>query len=239
MRALQVFGGSLAIPSYSLAMPSAANAKMLQIHVKPQARKFMYDLETRVRSHSTLSLPNTAQTASIRPHVVCAVLRDISFTQAAYDNFIELQEKLHANICRRRTLVAIGTHDLDTIQAPFTYEALSPKEIKFTPLNQKEEMDGERLMQFYEVKYFSAIILLLPLTSLHPTLPFPFLHPLTPSRPTRDFPSSFPLSVRLPSTPFSLMPSVVSSHCPQLLMAITLKSNFLQKTSSLSVQQQT
>jgi hypothetical protein len=26
------------------------------------------------------------------------------------------QDKLHENICRKRTLVAIGTHDLDTIQ---------------------------------------------------------------------------------------------------------------------------
>lgn len=25
------------------------------------------------------------------------------------------QDKLHQNICRKRTLVAIGTHDLDTI----------------------------------------------------------------------------------------------------------------------------
>lgn len=26
------------------------------------------------------------------------------------------------NLCRRRTLVAIGTHDLGTIEGPFTYE---------------------------------------------------------------------------------------------------------------------
>ncbi|CAG8616630.1 19868_t:CDS:2, partial [Racocetra fulgida] len=50
---------------------------------------------------------------------------------------------------RKRTLVAIGTHDFDTIKGPFTYEALSPKEIKFTPLNQKKEMNGEELMDFY------------------------------------------------------------------------------------------
>ena len=72
-------------------------------------------------------------------------------TQEAYDNFIELQEKLHANLCRKRTLVAIGTHDLDTLKAPFTYEALSPKDIRFKPLNQDKEMDGNELMQFYEV----------------------------------------------------------------------------------------
>ena len=47
--------------------------------------------------------------------------------------------------------MAIGTHDLDTLKAPFTYEALSPKSIKFKPLNQPKEYDGEELMKFYEV----------------------------------------------------------------------------------------
>ena len=37
---------------------------------------------------------------------------------------------------RRRSLVAIGTHDLDTIEGPFSYEALPPEQIKFKPLNQ-------------------------------------------------------------------------------------------------------
>ncbi|KAF2325658.1 hypothetical protein GH714_032296 [Hevea brasiliensis] len=47
---------------------------------------------------------------------------------ASYNSFIDLQDKLHQNICRRRTLVAIGTHDLDTLQGPFTYEILPPWE---------------------------------------------------------------------------------------------------------------
>lgn len=33
-------------------------------------------------------------------------------------------------------MVAIGTHDLDTVEGPFTYEALPPEQIKFKPLNQ-------------------------------------------------------------------------------------------------------
>jgi phenylalanyl-tRNA synthetase beta chain len=57
---------------------------------------------------------------------VCAVLRNITFTEASYKSFIDLQDKLHQNICRKRTLVAIGTHDLDTLAPPFTYEALPP-----------------------------------------------------------------------------------------------------------------
>eukprot|EP00128_Syssomonas_multiformis_P012901 Colp12_sorted_trinity150504_noHs@702 len=90
------------------------------------------------------------ETGKIRPHVVAAVLRDVRFTEASYDSFIDLQEKLHQNICRKRTLVAIGTHDLDTVQGPFTYEALPPSDIKFKPLSQKQEYTANQLMELYE-----------------------------------------------------------------------------------------
>ncbi|CZR54475.1 phenylalanyl-tRNA synthetase beta chain [Phialocephala subalpina] len=92
----------------------------------------------------------TKDTLKVRPYVAGAILRNIKFTQASYDSFISLQDKLHQNLARQRTLVAIGTHDLDTIKGPFTYEALPPKDIKFAPLNQTKEMDAEELMQFYE-----------------------------------------------------------------------------------------
>jgi len=47
--------------------------------------------------------------------------------------------------------VSIGTHDLDTIQGPFSYEALPPEQIKFVPLKQDKEMNAKELMEFYEV----------------------------------------------------------------------------------------
>jgi hypothetical protein len=87
----------------------------------------------------------------IRPFVSGAILRNVKFTQARYESFIALQDKLHQNLARQRSLVAIGTHDLDTLKGPFTYEALPPKDIKFIPLNQTQELNGEELMGFYEV----------------------------------------------------------------------------------------
>jgi phenylalanyl-tRNA synthetase beta chain len=87
----------------------------------------------------------------IRPYVSGAILRNVKFTQARYESFIALQDRLHQNLARQRTLVAIGTHDLDTLKGPFTYEALLPKDIKFVPLNQTQEMNGEELVEFYEV----------------------------------------------------------------------------------------
>ncbi|XP_050435827.1 phenylalanine--tRNA ligase beta subunit [Adelges cooleyi] len=90
--------------------------------------------------------PNTKQ---IRPYVVAAVLRDVTFNQARYASFIDLQDKLHQNICRKRSLVAIGTHDLDTIKGPFTYDAQPPDDIKFQALNQTEVHSATKLMDIY------------------------------------------------------------------------------------------
>ena len=102
------------------------------------------------------------ETMLVRPFVVCAVLRGVKFDKARYDSFIDLQDKLHQNICRRRTLVAIGTHDLTTIRGPFTYEALPPEDIAFTPLKQTREFRADELMEHYEsdnkLKHFLHIL---------------------------------------------------------------------------------
>ena len=87
----------------------------------------------------------------IRPLVSCTVLRNVTFTQPSYESFIALQDKLHQNLARQRTLVSIGTHDLDTLKGPFSYEALPPERINFIPLNQEKLMNGNELMEYYEV----------------------------------------------------------------------------------------
>ncbi|KAL6441099.1 hypothetical protein ACFW04_003438 [Cataglyphis niger] len=87
----------------------------------------------------------------IRGHIVAAILRDVTLTQDSYNSFIDLQDKLHQNIGRKRSLVSIGTHDLDTIKGPFLYDARPPSEICFKPLNQNKEYTGEGIMQLYAV----------------------------------------------------------------------------------------
>ncbi|CAI7897729.1 unnamed protein product [Closterium sp. NIES-54] len=121
-RSLRIFLGMDPVPQFKLAQPSSPP---IQMTVKPE-------------------------TALIRPFVVGAVLRNITFDQHRYNSFIDLQDRLHQNLCRRRTLVAIGTHDLDTLTPPFTYEALPPTEIKFVPLKQTKEFNAAELMEFYK-----------------------------------------------------------------------------------------
>ncbi|XP_014219481.1 phenylalanine--tRNA ligase beta subunit [Copidosoma floridanum] len=98
----------------------------------------------------------------VRGHLVAAVLRNVTITQSAYDSFIDLQDKLHQNIGRKRSLVSIGTHDLDTIKGPFIYDAKPPHDIKFKPLNQDKEYTGQEIMDLYahhaQLKQYLPII---------------------------------------------------------------------------------
>lgn len=105
----------------------------------------------------------------IRPFAVAAILKGVKFTKLSYDSFIDLQDKLHQNLCRydwfkndnlcciykmysrKRTLVAIGTHDLDTVKGPFRYDAQKPEGIKFIPLKQTREFNSKELLEFYLV----------------------------------------------------------------------------------------
>ncbi|KAI6246338.1 Phenylalanine--tRNA ligase beta subunit [Erysiphe necator] len=120
---LNVFRDKMQFPDYKLFKPGVDKIETITVH------------------------PDTMK---VRPYVSGAILRNVQFTQESYNSFISLQEKLHQNLARNRTLVAIGTHDLDKIHGPFSYEALPPKDITFIPLNQKTEMNGSELMEFYE-----------------------------------------------------------------------------------------
>lgn len=66
------------------------------------------------------------ETALVRPFVVAAILRGVKFDAHRYNSFIDLQDKLHQNLCRQRSLVAIGTHDLGTVQV----HAIHPMEVQ-------------------------------------------------------------------------------------------------------------
>ena len=56
----------------------------------------------------------------------------------------------------------MGTHDLDKIQGPITYEALPPKDIVFQALKQTEVMNAEQLFEVYKtdvkMKKFTPIL---------------------------------------------------------------------------------
>ncbi|PVG03621.1 putative FRS1-phenylalanyl-tRNA synthetase, beta subunit, cytosolic [Serendipita vermifera] len=124
-RALRVFLQLEKCPQVNLVLPTGGEQNLLTCHIAPEV-------------------------AQVRAYTAAAILRNVSFTQRNYDSFIDLQDKLHQNICRKRQLVSIGTHDLDTLKPPFRYEARTPTNINFIPLNKDKSYDAKELMTVYE-----------------------------------------------------------------------------------------
>lgn len=78
--------------------------------------------------------------AGIRPYIVCAVARDVRLSDAALTSIINLQEKLHTTVGRKRKKVAVGLHDLSSISFPVRYDAVEGEEVSFIPLGEQREM---------------------------------------------------------------------------------------------------
>ncbi|KIO12681.1 hypothetical protein M404DRAFT_86000, partial [Pisolithus tinctorius Marx 270] len=108
-RALGVFLERQEAPQYKLVYPPGGEQNLITMNIHPETQR-------------------------VRPLIACAILRNIGFTPRSYKSFIDLQDKLNQNIGRRRWVAAIGTHDLDTIEGPFRFEARDPEKIKFRAL---------------------------------------------------------------------------------------------------------
>ncbi|MFB6195545.1 MAG: phenylalanine--tRNA ligase subunit beta [Haloplanus sp.] len=87
-----------------------------------------------------------------RPYVTGAVIRGVDFDEAALDSLIQLQEKLHATMGRKREKGAIGIHDLTMLKGErydpdegagtksITYRGVDPDGDRFVPLDADSEM---------------------------------------------------------------------------------------------------
>jgi len=142
VRALMVFQGKMSVPKYSLTKP-------------PKMERIILD----------------SSVLQIRPHVIGAVLRNVTFNKARYNSFIDLQDKLHQNLARKRTLASVGTHDLDTISGPFKYQAKAPTDIKFKPLGQNQEYTSAQLMDLYSGdSHLKSYLPIISSSPVHPVI---------------------------------------------------------------------
>ncbi|NHN45982.1 phenylalanine--tRNA ligase subunit beta [Halostella sp. JP-L12] len=84
-----------------------------------------------------------------RPYVTGAVVRGVDLDEEALESLIQLQEKLHATMGRKRAKGAIGIHDLTMLKgAPaqegrgksIRYTGIDPDGDRFVPLDSNSEM---------------------------------------------------------------------------------------------------
>ena len=83
--------------------------------------------------------------AKIRPYLVAAYVSDITLTDYAIESLMQIQEKLHDTMGRKRKKVSIGVYDADTITKKLTYKAM-PKDFEFVPLEFKDKFTLDQIL---------------------------------------------------------------------------------------------
>ena len=82
----------------------------------------------------------------VRPYTACAIVKNLKFNDERIKEMIDIQEKLHATIGRKRKKAAIGIYPMEKIKLPIKFEARKPDNIKFIPLESNREMNGRQIL---------------------------------------------------------------------------------------------
>ncbi|MEK6833003.1 MAG: phenylalanine--tRNA ligase subunit beta [Nanoarchaeota archaeon] len=83
----------------------------------------------------------------VRPYTACAIVKELKLDNEKIKELIEIQEKLHLTLGRKRKKIAIGIYPLEKIKLPITFKALEPDYIRFIPLDSDKEMSGLQILQ--------------------------------------------------------------------------------------------
>jgi len=86
----------------------------------------------------------------VRPYVACALITNVAMSDELISSLMGLQERLHLGIGRNRRRVAIGVHNYDAVQPPFTYKAVDPDAVQFIPLAKDEPMTLREILYKHE-----------------------------------------------------------------------------------------
>ena len=92
----------------------------------------------------------TTAVSKVRPYMLAALVRNIRLDDEGVVDLMEMQEDLHWGIGRDRKKASIGVHNLDAVNAPFTYTAVEPDKAKFVPLDCTEEMSLKEILDRHE-----------------------------------------------------------------------------------------
>src|SRR3990167_794341 len=87
---------------------------------------------------------------NVRPFTACAIVKGIRITSSVMSQLLQLQEKVAGTFGRNRKEVAIGVYDLDKIKFPVTFKALKPRDIKFVPLEHKNKMSADEILERHQ-----------------------------------------------------------------------------------------
>ncbi|MDI6884113.1 MAG: phenylalanine--tRNA ligase subunit beta [Hadesarchaea archaeon] len=83
----------------------------------------------------------------IRPCIAAGVVTEVKLTDEIVESLMQVQEKLHASLCRKRRKGSIGVYDLDTVTPPIRYTTTLPDGLRFVPLDFGRELTPAQILR--------------------------------------------------------------------------------------------
>lgn len=124
---------------------------LLSIEGFARALRGFLGIEGRLKEYPTkksgITIIVEKSVGGIRPYVGAAVIRNAKLDEGIITALMQTQEKLHETLGRKRRKVAIGVHNLSPVAQPFHYKAVHPESKSFLPLDSKEKMSLEEILE--------------------------------------------------------------------------------------------
>ncbi len=135
----------------------------LSVEGLARAYRGFFEVETGRKNYTAeepqIEVDVDSSVSDVRPFIGGAVIRDVELSKKKINGLIQLQEKMHETMGRRRDKLAIGLHDLSELEPPFTYKAVEPETISFKPLEKQKQMQlGEILEEHKKGQEFAWIL---------------------------------------------------------------------------------
>ncbi|XP_047227128.1 leucine-rich repeat-containing protein 47 [Girardinichthys multiradiatus] len=99
---------------------------------------------------TALTVKVSAEVKDVRPYLVCCLVRGMNLKAGnSLKRFLMAQTKLHDDLCGRRTVATIATHDAQLVKSPLVYDVKPPTQLKIVPLGRKELTAVELIRQLH------------------------------------------------------------------------------------------
>jgi len=83
---------------------------------------------------------------SMRPYTVCAIVKDLKFTDQRIKDMVMLQEKLNLTLGRKVKKFGMGIYPLENIEFPVKYTTMKPEEINYQPLTYEKPANAVEIL---------------------------------------------------------------------------------------------
>ncbi len=124
-----------------LSLQGISRAMLAFLSKKPGLKT--YKVETPLENYEVIIEKSVKK---VRPFTACAIVKGLKLDDSKIKEIIDIQEKLHLTIGRKRKKIAIGIYPLEKIKLPIRFLGKKPEDIKFQPLEFPRELTGKQIL---------------------------------------------------------------------------------------------